>query len=278
MRWRRRCRRDRGVSTLSLAPLTTYDWGALLALLVAFAAWRLSWLRFDGALAAFAIGTAVFGSGTWPFALVLLLFFASGTLLGKLPRAMRAPALVDVGKGGARDGAQVLANGAVAAVCALAAHGTAHAHGAWQAAFAGALAAATADTWATEIGTRWGGAPRHPLTMRPLPAGISGGVTFIGTLGAVAGASAIALAAQRLNVAAFAGVALAGVAGSIIDTLLGASLQAQRRCAQCRELCETDPHRCGAQTTLVRGFASVDNDAVNFTATLCGAAVAYLLA
>ncbi|TAM86120.1 DUF92 domain-containing protein, partial [bacterium] len=128
-RWRRRYRCDRGVSTLSLAPLTTYDWGALFALLVAFAAWRLRWLRFDGALAAFAVGTAVFGSGTWPFALLLLLFFASGTLLGKLPRAMHAPVLVDVGKGGARDGAQVLANGAVAAVCALAAHGAAHAHG-----------------------------------------------------------------------------------------------------------------------------------------------------
>ncbi|TAM77753.1 DUF92 domain-containing protein [bacterium] len=266
------------MSTLSLAPLTTYDWGALFALLVAFTAWRLRWLRLDGALAAFAIGTAVFGSGTWPYALVLLLFFASGTLLGKVPRGAGAPALVDVGKGGARDGAQVLANGAVAAVCALAAHSAAHAHGVWPAAFAGALSAAAADTWATEIGTRWGGAPHHPLTLRPLPAGISGGVTFIGTLGGIAGASAVALAAQRLGIAAFAGVALAGVAGSMLDTLLGASLQAQRRCGQCRELCETDPHRCGAQTTLVRGFPSVDNDMVNFTATLCGAAVAYLLA
>ncbi|TAM56560.1 DUF92 domain-containing protein [bacterium] len=266
------------MSTLTLAPLTSYDWGALLALLVAFSAWRMRWLKPDGALAAFAIGTAVFGSGSWPYALLLLLFFATGTLLGKVPRTPRAPALVDVGKSGARDGAQVLANGSVAAVCALAAHGLMHAQGAWQAAFAGALAAATADTWATEIGTRWGGTPRHPLTLRLLPAGISGGMTLAGTLGGIAGAAAIALAAQRLGVAAFAGVALAGIGGTLLDTLLGATLQAQRRCAQCRELCETDPHRCGAQTTLVRGLPALDNDAVNFAATLCGAAVAFVLA
>jgi len=263
------------VPTLTLAPFTTYDWGAFFALLVVGAAWRLRWLRAGGALAAFAVGTAVYGAGTWPYTLVLLGFFVTATLLGKLPRRARAQRLADVGKEGARDGAQVLANGAVAAACALIAHGT---HGAWQTAFAGAFAAAAADTWATEIGTRWGGAPRHPLTRRPLPVGISGAVTAVGSLGAVAGAAALAIVARGAGVAPFAPVLAGGVAGAAMDTLLGATLQAQRRCPQCSELCETDPHRCGAQTTVVRGLAWFENDGVNFAATLFGAAVAYLLA
>ncbi|MDE2572938.1 MAG: DUF92 domain-containing protein, partial [bacterium] len=177
------------MTTLTLAPFTTYDWGAIFALVVAYVAWRARWLRLSGALAAFAIGTAVFGSGTWPFALVLLTFFVTGTLLGRLRKDPGAES-ADVGKQGARDGAQVLANGAVAAICALAAHFARgdHAVAAWQAAFAGAFAAATADTWATEIGTRFGGRPYHLLTLRPLAVGISGGITLLGSLGAVAGA------------------------------------------------------------------------------------------
>jgi len=266
------------VNTLTLAPFTTYDWGALFASIVVFAAWRMRWLNVGGALAAFAIGTAVFGSGTWPYAAVLIGFFLTGTLLGKLPYGPSVPKLVDVGKGGARDGTQVLANGAVAAACAVIAHGAPHGFVAWQAAFAGAFAAATADTWATEIGTRFGGVPRRPFTWKRVPAGISGGVTLIGSLGAVAGACMIALIARALGVAPFPAVIAGGVAGAAFDTLLGATVQAQRRCPQCAELCETDPHRCGAQTTLVRGFTSFDNDVVNLGATLCGAVVAYLLA
>jgi uncharacterized membrane protein len=42
--------------------------------------------------------------------------------------------------------------------------------------------------------------------------------------------------------------------------------------------CETRLHRCGAATTLRRGASWLENDAVNFAATLCGAIVAFLIA
>ncbi|MBV8688993.1 MAG: DUF92 domain-containing protein, partial [Candidatus Eremiobacteraeota bacterium] len=50
--------------------------------------------------------------------------------------------------------------------------------------------------------------------------------------------------------------------------------QALRFCRGCAEFCESDPHRCGADTTLVRGIGWINNDAVNFLATVAGAAIA----
>ncbi|MBE3584116.1 MAG: DUF92 domain-containing protein [Limnochordaceae bacterium] len=51
-----------------------------------------------------------------------------------------------------------------------------------------AIAEATGDTWASEIGRRYGGTPRRLRDWRPVPAGSSGGVTAIGTAAAAAGA------------------------------------------------------------------------------------------
>src|SRR5436190_310884 len=58
---------------------------------------------------------------------------------------------------------------------------------------AGALAASASDTWATEIGTLHGAAPRSILGLAPVPIGMSGGLTLAGSLGAFAGAALIAL-------------------------------------------------------------------------------------
>ncbi len=76
-----------------------------------------------------------------------------------------------------------MANGGVAALAALA--------GSW-AAFAGALAAATADTWATEIGRYSRKPPRLITTGKPVAAGTDGGMTLVGTVGGIAGAAFMA--------------------------------------------------------------------------------------
>ena len=55
---------------------------------------------------------------------------------------------------------------------------------------------------------------------------------------------------------------------------VGATLQELRRCPTCDRTCETNPHACGAPTTLVRGIRGFSNDVVNFGATLSGALIA----
>lgn len=185
----------------------------------------MKWLTRRGAVAALAVGLAtIYGFG-WRGFVLLLAFFVSGSLLTE--------------GGGQRNERQVLANGGVAALAALA--------GSW-AAFAGALAAATADTWASEIGRRSPTLPRLITNGTPVPAGTDGGITLLGTVGGVAGAAFIAGLAFVFEPRSLVAVAVAGVFGMFLDSLLGATLQ-------------------GA-------FRWLDNDAVNLAATLGGAAVA----
>lgn len=248
--------------------------GIVLAALVAAAAWKARALSPSGAVAAWIVGACVFASGGWPYAAVLFAFFIPSTLLSRFGRAQKR-ALTDVGKHGARDAWQVMANGGAAALCAVLAAATHAAPVA--AAFAGAFAAAAADTWGTEIGTLAKGRPRSILTLRPLATGLSGGITPVGTLAEIAGALLVALAAWGLHIASWRAVLVAGFIGALVDSLIGATAQTLRFCPNCSRECETDPHICGSATTIIRGLPFISNDFVNLAATISGAILGALL-
>jgi uncharacterized membrane protein len=139
------------------------------------------------------------------------------------------------------------------------------------AAFAGAFAAAAADTWGTEIGTLARNAPRSIVGLRKIPAGLSGGVTLTGTLAEIGGALVVGFTAWAAGIAPWWIIVAAGFAGALADSILGASLQALHYCPRCQRCCEIAPHVCGSATSLVRGVHWIDNDAVNVLATLVGA-------
>ena len=221
----------------------------------------MNWLSPRGTAAALAVGAAVTVGGGWRGLALLLAFFLSSTLL--------TPG------GGRRSAVQVAANGSVAAAAAL----LARANPAWAAAFAGALAAAAADTWSTEIGGRSRSTPRLITTGARVPAGTSGGVTWRGSVGGAAGAMFIGALAALLGIVAWRAapaVAVGGIAGGLGDSLLGATLQARYRCPACGAVLETRRHGCDAAAGLVAGRAWMTNDTVNLTATLIGATVAAL--
>ena len=179
-------------------------------------------------------------------------------------------------KGGARDATQVMANGGVFAACALCVPAGFTLAGV---AAAGALAASLADTFATEIGTLLGGVPRSVRTMRRVPVGTSGGVSGAGSLAMVVAAALVAGAAVAVGASAlFICVALAGVGGALIDTLLGATMQERRWCPACERASERHMHTCGTATILAGGREWMNNDTVNFLATLTGAGIAGVLA
>jgi uncharacterized protein (TIGR00297 family) len=260
---------------LTLAPLTNFDIGIVAAAAIAFAAYRVRALSGGGALAAWAVGAATFGGLGTPGAAILLAFFVSSVALSRWRGTEKRTKLVDIGKtGGARDAAQVLANGGVAAACAIAALFDPR----FAVAFAAAFAAATADTWGTEVGTLARRRPRSILTLRPIATGLSGGVSLPGSVAEIAGALLIAAVAFAAGIHAFAPIAAGGVAGALCDSVLGASAQALRWCPQCKRPCETEPHICGANTTPLRGIPAFGNDAVNFCATLAAASIGLALA
>jgi uncharacterized protein (TIGR00297 family) len=247
--------------------------GAALAAGVALAAYRSRALSSDGAIAAFAVGTIVVAAGGWSGAAVLLAFFLPSALLTRMGRE-RKRSLRGTREPAPRTAWQVVANGGVATLCAVA---VLVASAPFNAAFAGAFAAASADTWATEIGTLARRRPVSILTFRPIETGLSGGVTVVGTCAMIAGALCVALVASLLRVAPLLPVVAAGIAGALLDSIVGASLQARQWCPRCSCECETPLHYCGTPTTMRRGVRWIQNDAVNLTATLCGALVAAAL-
>jgi uncharacterized protein (TIGR00297 family) len=178
-------------------------------------------------------------------------------------------------KGSRRDAGQVIANGGLAATLSVLYGLTGDVL--WLAGIAGALAAANADTWATELGVLARHKPRLITTRAPVEAGTSGGVTGEGTAAALVGAALIAAVAGALGggwgtaLAATAG----GLAGSLFDSLLGATVQAMYFCPACHKETERHPtHGCGARTERIRGWSWLGNDGVNLAATAFGALLA----
>ena len=240
--------------------------GAVLAALIAAAAYRVHALTRSGALAAWGVGAIVFSVGGWTAAEALLAFFLSSTVLSRW-RKTRKDAL-GYEKSGRRDAGQVLANGGIASACLLLTLlGVKHG----ELLFLAALAAANADTWATEIGSALGGQPFNIRTGRKANAGESGAVSLPGTLAALGGAALLGLFAGSW--AAGPVVTVAGFAGALLDSLLGAAVQAQWRDPR-------DPARWTERPQLhppERGWPWLGNDWVNVFCTLAAAALAALL-
>ncbi len=238
--------------------------GALAAsILASAAAWRLGALSASGALAAVLVGTLVTGFGGWSWAALLVLFVAAASLSSALPPQPQAPR---------RSARQVLANGGVACLAA-AAYGLFPIPG-FAAAFAGALATAWADTWATEFGVRYGGRPRRLWGLDPVEPGASGGVTVLGTAAGLVAAGLCGLVAAALGVAPAGTTTLAGAVGMMVDSLMGATLEAEFRCPRCGRPGETARCSCGGQARRIRGMKAWGGGWTNFLATGTGAAAA----
>lgn len=243
------------------------------ALLVALLAWRFRALDRSGTLAAALVGTLLLMGQEWAGGAVLLAFFLPTTLVSRL--LPDATARWDA-KGGRRDAWQVLANGGVAALSAIL----------WQGRIMGltvataALAAAAADTWATAVGSGSATSPRSIATGRVVETGSSGGVTWRGTLGGVAGALVVAgtgsLVSRNIRLGSIA--LLCGIAGMLLDSLLGATLQGRFHCPRCQRPTERRRHSCGTDTELTGGLAWLTNDGVNGLATAAAALAAALAA
>lgn len=252
----------------------------LVALPIAALALAAGALTLAGAVAAVVIGALCVLAG-WGWAALLIVYFVVAVTFSKLgadAKARRTGSVV--AKAGGRDAIQVLANGGVFAVAAfLTAHASPTGTPVLAAAAVGALAAAAADTLATEVGTLVGGEPLSIIRWRTVPAGTSGGVTLAGSLAMTGGALLIAVAALGMRLTPHvAAVAVGGIAGAVADSLLGALVQERRRCPRCDVATERRIHDCGTATQHAGGIARLDNDLVNLCATIVGAAVAAALA
>jgi uncharacterized protein (TIGR00297 family) len=252
--------------------------GVGLAAIIAAAAYRTRALTGSGAAMATVIGAATFWGGGLPASILLVLFFASGTLLTRLGRRRKSAAESGYAKSGRRDAGQVLANGGAAATLSLGAglEGSTI----WWFGIVGALAAVTADTWATELGGLSPHWPRRVTTGERVRPGSSGAVSQLGLVSAAAGAIFIGLASVGMGLGTKLGLAGAagGFVGAWFDSLLGDTLQAMYVCPACGEETEQFPrHHCGTPTRRLRGWRWLDNDGVNFLTSAAGAVLAMVV-
>jgi len=252
--------------------------GFSLAIIVAVLAWRVGALSPSGAIAAVLTGGLIFGLGGLPWATLLLTFFISSSALSKAFKGRKASLVEKFSKGSRRDWGQVMANGGLGALCAVG-HAISHQPEWLWLAFAGAMAAVNADTWSTELGVLSPVAPRLITSGKVVEPGTSGGITLTGTLSALGGAALVGLFAALFTAQSFlllfGIVILAGLLGSIFDSILGATVQAIYWCPTCQKETERHPlHTCGSQTSQVRGWGWFNNDVVNFACSLMGAIIA----
>lgn len=248
--------------------------GFLLALLIAFLAYKAHSLNQSGFLAAVFTGTIIFGIGGWQWAILLLTFFITSSALSRAFKKRKQGLDEKFSKGHERDAGQVFGNGGLATLFAALHFFFPYETWPWLG-FAASLAAVNADTWATELGVLNPNPPRMITNLnKVVEKGTSGGISLIGTLASLTGSALIGMLASFLNpitdsASIFIIVTLSGLAGSLFDSLLGGTVQAMYYCPTDEKETEKHPlHTCGAQTVHIRGWKWLDNDWVNFA---CGA-------
>jgi uncharacterized protein (TIGR00297 family) len=187
----------------------------------------------------------VFHSAFPPLLALFLLTFSAT----KFGRSKKVQLGVAEDKHG-RNAAQVAANLGVAGVAAAAAISLPSLGPWYAAAVTAALAEATADTLASELGEVLGGQPYMVTTFGRVPPGTDGAVSLAGTVAGTCGAAVVVLVAGLalgLSPGKALCAGLGAIAGLFVDSLLGAT--AERR-----------------------GW--LNNDAVNFLSTLAAAVIA----
>jgi uncharacterized protein (TIGR00297 family) len=259
--------------------------GILAAGAVSALAYRFRLLTSNGSIAAFILGAVVFGLGGLDWSIVLIAFFLSSSALSFIFKKFKVKAEEKYAKGSTRDFRQVFANGGLAGLFVIANYLFPGETIVWVG-FCAAFAAANADTWATELGVFSRKLPRLITNGKEVEPGTSGAVSIVGSLAAMSGAALIGLLAWLIQpesihpATALVGVCvlIGGVVGSMVDSCLGATLQAIYNCPTCEKETEKHPlHGCGSTTHLVRGHAWMDNDLVNLLCTAFGALTAVLL-
>lgn len=182
-------------------------------------------IDLPGALSAVAIGTAITAGLGLPGLALMVAFFVIGSAATRLGYARKAARGIAQERGGARGWRHAWANGGVPAFLALLTGLSAPPlRDLLCLAYAAAVATAAADTCSSEVGKAFGRRTFLATTLSPVPPGTEGAISLEGTLGGLLGAVVVAAIGASLGLygwVAAALVALAGLLGSLAESLLG---------------------------------------------------------
>lgn len=247
---------------------------ALVIALMAIVARKKRWLTVSGSVASIVSGSIILYIGGFSAFLILTFFFLAGTIAGKyVKREIKSEK-----KGNERDMAQVFANCIPALISLFIYHLTPYKVPALVA-YAASIAEALSDTWAGDFGMLSATDPVSIITFTRVPKGISGGVTAKGFAGAMFGSAMIALLYEGTYSPSFASffiIAISGFLGSVVDSVLGATVQVHYRDRD-GFLTEKEGDEKG-KFERVRGIPFIDNDVVNLLSGLFSFSLSFLMA
>lgn len=254
--------------------------GTLVLLGISAASYRLHATDAWGSLSGFCLGLLIGFTSGWAWVAVLISFLIVGSAATRYRYRYKLSIHAAEDKRGARGFKNVIANGAVATFLAILNY--IRPNPAYPVLFVAAIAAAAADTLATEIGLLSSSKP--VLINRPsstTPAGISGGVTPLGEGAGLVGGAAMALLAVALGVVPLSPldgsiVVIAGFLGCNFDSLLGSTMQSLYSCGVCGALTEKKVH-CDQPAKKVKGLSPIGNNEVNLLSDVFAALVAALI-
>jgi uncharacterized protein (TIGR00297 family) len=219
------------------------------------------------ALVSIAFGNAGF--------IVLLTFLFLSVVSDKVKARGRGSSTAD-DKTSLRGGMQVIANGAVPAVCSLLFIFTKNP--VFTLMYIASVAEAFADTAASGVGAI-SDKTYDPFRLKVCEKGISGGMSLVGTVASLVASFVITLISFALGMTDIKGaiiLALVAFLGMIFDSALGSLLQIKYRCSVCGRITEKKEH-CAASTVKYRGVSFVNNDVVNITASVFTAILALII-
>ncbi|MBR5093487.1 MAG: DUF92 domain-containing protein [Oscillospiraceae bacterium] len=126
------------------------------------------------------------------------------------------------------------------------------------------------DSLSSDLGVLSRRAPYDPFRRRSVPAGVSGGMSPLGSGAALLASAAIALgSALALELRPATALWLGGLVflQSLADSLLGSLLQIKYRCSVCGTLTDHGQH-CDAPALRESGCAWIDNNMVNLLSSI----------
>ena len=245
--------------------------GISLGIFIAVGSYYARFLAASGCVATFLLASLMYGLGGWKWTVPIVVFFVLSSILSGIGKKRKKEFGSLFEKTSTRDYAQVAANGGIAGVLMILQYlGPSYN---FYPLYLGSVAAVTADTWGTELGILSRSRPFLLTSLKSVNPGTNGGVSWLGLLAGMLGAGLISASAfywtGDLRLCFW--IVAAGVGASLVDSLLGATIQGEYQCMICGEVTEKKFH-CQPDTkgSLVKGFSWMNNDAVNFACAIVG--------